>query len=40
LLQRRPTRVVTVAIANKTARTIWALLARGGIYRQPVALAA
>jgi transposase len=40
LLQRRPTRVVTVALANKTARTIWALLARGGIYRQPVARAA
>lgn len=40
LLQRRPTRVVTVALANKSARTIWALLARGGTYRQPVALAA
>jgi transposase len=40
LLQRRPTRVVTVAIANKTARTIWALFARGGIYWQPATLAA
>jgi len=33
LLQRRPTRVVTVALANKAARVIWALLARGGVYR-------
>ena len=40
LLQRRPTRVVTVALANKAARTIWALLARGGIYRAPAAQAA
>jgi transposase len=30
----RPTmRVVTVAIANKTARTAWALLAKGENYR-------
>jgi transposase len=35
LLQRRPTRVVTVALANKAARIIWALLARGGVYRKP-----
>lgn len=36
LLQRRPTRVVTVALANKTARVIWALLARGGVYHPPL----
>ncbi len=35
LLQRRPTRIVTVALANKTARIIWALLNHGGTYRQP-----
>jgi transposase len=35
LLRRRPTRVVTVALANKAARIIWALLARGGVYRAP-----
>jgi len=29
LLMRKPTRLVTVAIANKTARTAWALLKRG-----------
>jgi transposase len=27
LLQRRPSNVVAVALANKMARTIWALLA-------------
>jgi transposase len=33
LLERKPTRLVTVAIANKTARTAWALLARGETYQ-------
>ena len=37
LLRRRPTRVVTVALANKAARIIWALLARGGVYQAPLA---
>ena len=37
LLERRPARVVTVAMANKTARIVWAVLARGEIYRAPVA---
>ncbi len=35
LLQRKPSRVVTVAIANKTARVAWVILARGGTYRAP-----
>jgi transposase len=35
LLERRPARVVTVAMANKTARIAWAVLARGGVYRTP-----
>jgi transposase len=35
LLERRPARVVTVAMANKTARIVWAVLARGDIYRPP-----
>src|SRR4030095_14106189 len=34
LLVRRPYRVATVALANKMARIIWALLVKGGIYRQ------
>ena len=33
LLERKPSRVVTVAIANKTARVAWAVLARGETYR-------
>ena len=33
LLERKPARLVTVAIANKTARTAWALLAREESYR-------
>jgi transposase len=35
LLARRPFRVVAVALANKMARTAWALLAHGGTYRAP-----
>lgn len=33
LLTRRPYKVVAVALANKTARVIWALLTKGGTYR-------
>ena len=33
LAERRPPNVVTVALANKTARTIWALLAHDRAYR-------
>jgi transposase len=33
LLERKPARVTTVAIANKTARIAWAILARGEVYR-------
>ena len=33
LLQRRPFKLVAVALANKTARIAWAVLARGGTYR-------
>jgi len=35
LLSRKPVRVVTVALANKAARVIWAIMARGGVYRAP-----
>jgi len=38
LLMRKPTRLVTVAIANKTARTAWALLAKGDTYRAAPAI--
>ena len=40
LLARRPTKVAAVALANKIARTAWAMMARGESYREPVALAA
>jgi transposase len=33
LLARRPYKVVMVALANKTARILWALLVKGGEYR-------
>jgi transposase len=33
LLERRPAKVAAVAIANKTARIIWAMLRRGEAYR-------
>ena len=39
LLERKPPRVVTVAVANKTARIVWAVLARRETYRAPVAAA-
>tara|TARA_R110000737_G_scaffold152126_1_gene181386 strand:+ start:49 stop:1116 length:1068 start_codon:yes stop_codon:yes gene_type:complete len=36
LLERKPTRVVTVAVANKNARIAWVVLARGETYRAPM----
>ena len=35
LLARKPVRVATVAMANKAARTAWAIMVRGGTYRAP-----
>jgi len=35
LLEKKPTRIATVAIANKTARIVWAVMARGEEYRRP-----
>ena len=39
LLARRPARLVSVALANKTARIIWAVLVRGETYRAPASAA-
>ena len=39
MLARKPRMLVTVALANKMARIVWALLAKGGVYRAPVAAA-
>src|SRR5215212_9872138 len=40
LLARRPTNVVLLAMANKTARIAWAMLSRGERYREMIAAAA
>lgn len=37
LVQRRNANIAAVAVANKTARTIWAMLTRGENYRVPLA---
>jgi transposase len=39
MLARKPRMLVIVALANKMARTVWALLATGEIYRAPLAAA-
>jgi transposase len=40
MLARKPRMLVTVALANKMARTVWALLVKQEDYRAPVAVAA
>ena len=40
MLRRKPRLVVAVALANKNARIIWALLRKGGVYQDPAAAAA
>jgi transposase len=37
LLERKPVRLATVAMANKTARIVWAVLTRAEPYKHPVA---
>jgi transposase len=37
MLARKPRMLVTVALANKMARIVWALMAHGGSYRTPAA---
>lgn len=39
LLTRKPPMLVRVALANKMARIVWALMARGGVYKAPAAAA-
>ena len=40
MIARKPTKVAAVALANKTARIVWALLRHGGTYQKPVAVQA
>ena len=39
MLARKPPMLVRVALANKMARVVWALMAKGGVYRAPAAAA-
>jgi transposase len=40
LLSRKPRKLAAVALANKMARIVWAIMTRGEVYRQPTAGAA
>jgi len=39
MLTRKPPMLVRVALANKMARIVWALMARGGVYQAPATAA-
>jgi hypothetical protein len=39
MLLRKPRMLVMVALADKTARIVWVLLAKGEVYRAPAAVA-
>ena len=40
IVSRRPTNLVLLAMANKTARIAWAMLSRGERYQEMIAAAA
>ena len=40
LLDRRPTKVAAIALADKIARMAWAIMAKGERHKEPAALAA
>ena len=39
LLLRKPRKLVAVALANKMARTVWAMMKSGETYRRPSVVA-
>ena len=40
LRERKPAKLAAMALANKTARIIWAVLTRGEVYRETMAAVA
>ncbi len=40
LLLRKPARLVTIALANRAARVVWAIMVCGGVYRTPAGVMA
>ena len=40
LMERRPVKIAAIALANKNARTVWAMMARNESYRAPKTVAA
>ena len=36
ILERRPTKIAAIALANKIARMVWAMMVRGTRYKEPV----
>jgi transposase len=40
LLSRKPRKLVAIALANKMARIVWAIMTSGEVYRHPTAGAA
>ena len=40
LLERKPRKLAAVALANKMARVIWAMMARGEVYRRQLVTSA
>mgnify|MGYP001301918866 CR=1 FL=1 len=39
LLERRSTKIAAIALANKNARTVWAMMTQGTFYKEPEAQA-
>jgi transposase len=39
-MERRPAKVAAIALANKMARMVWAMMTRGERYKEPAALPA
>ncbi len=39
-MERRSTKIAAIALANKNARTAWAMMAQGTCYQEPVSQAA